>query len=247
MRYFITLAYRGTHYIGWQRQPEGHSVQGTLEGALTTVLRHEVEVTGCGRTDTGVHATYYVAHFDTESVVPDTILRSLNGLLPQDMAAFSVVPVSPTAHARFDARDRAYEYHITSRKDPFRTETAWWLPTAGQLDLDQLNTAAALLLDYEAFAPFCKTHSDVDHYRCDLREARWVRSDDGHSLVFHIAANRFLRGMVRLIVGACISVAKGQITLDQLRKALDEQTPLPQRFSVPAHGLALTRIVYDDF
>jgi tRNA pseudouridine38-40 synthase len=244
VRYFITLAYRGTNYIGWQRQPKGTSVQGTLEAALTTVMRQPIEITGCGRTDTGVHATYYIAHFDADAPVPDSLLRSLNGLLPFDIAVYSVRLMHDTAHARFDAHERAYEYQISLRKDPFRLDTAWFLPTADHLDLDLLNAAAQLLLNYTEFATFCKTNSDVDTYKCDLRAAYWERGAEGQLLVFHIVANRFLRGMVRLIVGACVSVAKSQLTLDDLRQALDAQKPLAKNLSVPAHGLALTRIEY---
>jgi tRNA pseudouridine38-40 synthase len=244
LRYFLTLSYLGTHYFGWQRQPTDASVQATLETALATILRQSVEVTGCGRTDAGVHARYFVAHFEAENAVPPTLLRSLNGLLPPDIAIFSIKKTHDDAHARFDAHRRAYEYHITARKDPMQNLTAWHLHQAEALDLDLLNQAAALLLDFQAFAPFCKTHSGVDSYACRLDEARWERSADGHSLVFHIAANRFLRGMVRLIVGACIGVAKGQLSLAQVRHALDTQTPLPKNLSVPAHGLFLTQVAY---
>lgn len=244
MRYFLTLAYRGTRYCGWQRQPNAPSVQEVLENALTILLRQPVEVTGCGRTDAGVHARYYVAHFDAERDLPGTFLYSLNGLLPKDIAVYAAQPVHGDAHARYDAFSRSYQYTIALRKDPFALETAWLLPRADQLDLPAVHAVAALLPQYQAFFPFCKTDSGVEHYRCTLTEARWEHRPEAGQLVFHISANRFLRGMVRLIVGACISAGQGLIRVDDVRQALDTQRPLHKSLSVPPQGLALTDVRY---
>ena len=172
MRYFITLSYLGTRYKGWQLQPNAPSVQATIEEALQTLLRREVPLTGCGRTDTGVHARFYVAHFDSEKPLPARFVAGMNGLLPPDIAIHSFREVAPDAHARFDAYERSYEYHIGFRKDPFSTETALFYPQYHRLDIEKMQEAAATLLEYDAFFPFCKTHSGVDHY------------EDAQSMVF---------------------------------------------------------------
>lgn len=244
MRYFLTLAYRGTRYSGWQVQPNATSVQETLENALTTILRQPVAITGCGRTDTGVHARHYVAHMDVEGELPATILHGLNSLLPGDIAVYAIRPMHADAHARFDAVSRSYVYQITLQKDPFSVETAWHYPQGNKLDTGLLQEVAALLPGYDAFFPFCKSHSGVEHYRCAITESRWEINPNEARLVFHISANRFLRGMVRLIVGACIQAGQGQLALADIRSALDKQTALPKSLSVPPQGLALTEIKY---
>jgi len=244
MRYFLTLAYRGTRYAGWQSQPDAPSVQETLEQALATILRHPVAVTGCGRTDTGVHARYYVAHIDTENALPSTFLYSLNSVLPPDIAVYAVAPVQLAAHARFDAFERSYEYRITLRKDPFVAETDWIYPRGRQLDLEKMQATAALFPQYSEFFPFCKTHSGVDSYACMLTRSEWLAEPEEHRLTFHITSNRFLRGMVRLIVGACIQAGNGQFSAEEVRRALESQTPLKKNLSVPPQGLALTAVKY---
>ncbi|MBL7776596.1 MAG: tRNA pseudouridine(38-40) synthase TruA [Saprospiraceae bacterium] len=242
MRYFLLLAYKGTRYAGWQRQKNALSVQEVLETALATILRQPVELTGCGRTDAGVHARRFVAHLDVQGRIPARFLNGLNSLLPADLAVYGIYPVHPEAHARFDANLRSYTYCITFRKDPFLTETAWFYPHQSQLDAQQLSEVAGLLQQYEHFFPFCKSHSGVEHYRCTGLQARWEPAAD--QLLFHISANRFLRGMVRLIVGASIQVARGQLALDDIRRALDEQTTLKKNWSAPPEGLALTEVKY---
>lgn len=244
MRIFLSLAYRGTHYCGWQRQPGDPSVQAALEEALSTILRQDVALTGCGRTDSGVHARAYVAHCDVEGALPPAFLAGLNSLLPADIAVYAASHVHADAHARYDAYERSYEYHISLRKEPFITETSWLFPQAGRLELEKLQSAADLLPQYDYFFPFCKTHSGVDSYACALREARWERRSAEHRLVFHVTANRFLRGMVRLMVGACVNVALGKIALDDVRRALERQETLKKSFSVPPEGLALTGVRY---
>ena len=242
MRYFFTLAYRGTRYAGWQRQPNATGVQEILEQALSTILRQPVEITGCGRTDTGVHARYYVAHADLHGDLPPTLLNGLNSLLPDDIAVFSVAPMPDSAHARFDAFERSYAYTISLRKDPFETETAWFYPQGYRLNRERLLTVAELFPRFDAFYPFCKTHSGVDHYACTLTHCSWQLEEQ--RLVFHISANRFLRGMVRLMVGACIQAGQGQLAPEDIRRALEEQKALKKNLSVPPQGLSLTGVKY---
>jgi tRNA pseudouridine38-40 synthase len=249
MRYFLTLSYLGTHYNGWQSQPNAPSVQATIEQALSTFLGGvNCPVTGCGRTDTGVHARNYVAHFDSDKTIPGTFLKGINSLLPADIAIHDIRPVGQEGqeapHARFSAFERSYEYHIVTRKDPFFTQTAWIYPAFERLDLEKMQAVGRLLLRYHDFFPFCKTDSSTDHYRCDLLRAEWLYTPEEHHAVFHITANRFLRGMVRLIVGACIQAGKDQLSLQQIQHALETQTPLPKSLSVPPNGLFLTGIKY---
>jgi tRNA pseudouridine38-40 synthase len=244
MRYFLTLAYNGAKYCGWQRQPNGPSVQETLEKTLSTILRETIVVTGCGRTDAGVHASYYVVHFDAANDLPPTFINGINSLLPADIAVFSCNPVAETAHARYDAFSRSYKYYMSVRKDPFGTGTVWFYPRAHLLDTGKMQEVATLIKGYTDFFPFCKTHSGVDHYRCQIHEAYWEFAPEQHQYIFHISANRFLRGMVRLIVGACVQAGAGQLTVDQIRIALDTQTHLPKNLSVPPDGLFLTEVLY---
>lgn len=245
-RYFLTLSYRGTRYSGWQIQPNAISVQATLEEAISTILRQKIDLTGCGRTDTGVHARYYVAHFDAEGDLPPRFLNGLNSLLPADIAVSAIQPVASGAHARYDAYERSYEYHISFRKDPFSTETAWFYPQFARLDLQKMQETASLLPHYKSFFPFCKTDSGVDAYNCDLKRATWEILPDGSGLIFHITANRFLRGMVRLIVGACVQTGIGQLSVAAVQEALEKQQHLPKSLSVPPQGLFLTAVKYPD-
>lgn len=244
MRYFLTLSYLGTRYAGWQLQPNAPSVQATLEKALGTLLREKTAVTGCGRTDTGVHARYYVAHFDAAKPLPPNMLNSLNSLLPHDVGIHHIREVAAEAHARFDAFERSYAYHLALRKDPFAIETAWHYPMHHLLDLDKMQEMAALLPQYEAFFPFCKSDSGLAHFNCQLKTAFWEPLPEAQRWVFHISANRFLRGMVRLIVGASIQVGRGQLSISEVKTALDEQKTLKKSLSVPPQGLFLTDVKY---
>ena len=243
MRYFLELSYNGTKYCGWQRQPDAPSVQQTIEEALSTILRQSTAVMGCGRTDTGVHAKQYFLHFDCQDALPDNLLFRMNRVLPDDIAIHKLFNVEKEHHTRFDATHRAYEYHIIFEKSPFEKETAWRYNPSKGLDFELLNKAAALLLEYKEFYPFCKSNTDVKTMLCDIRRAEWVITED--RLVFHIAADRFLRGMVRLIVGMCINVAARKLTLESVRHALETQTRLDKPYSVPPQGLFLTDIRYD--
>jgi tRNA pseudouridine38-40 synthase len=242
MRYFIELSYNGTRFSGWQRQPNAPSVQAAIEDVFSLILRQPVELVGCGRTDTGVHARYYVAHFDFEGTLPDFFFERINKMVGRDISLKKISPVHAEAHARFDAFSRSYEYHITFVKNPFEQETKWFFHQHNLLNINQLCKTAEMLRGYENFAPFCKTHSDVKTMQCQLTRSEWIF--EGDKAIFHISANRFLRGMVRLIVGACVNVGLGQMTLEDLTKALDEQSPLTKSYSVPATGLFLTEVKY---
>ncbi len=242
-RYFLHLAYNGCRFEGWQRQARGASVQATIENALLLLLKQPIEIVGCGRTDSGVHAADYYAHFDTDIELPTRFLNSLNALVGGDIAIFNLIKVAPDAHARFDAVSRSYEYRISTRKNPFERETALFLPQSENLDKDAMQAAAAILLLYKEFAPFCKTNTDSFTRLCQLQESFWDFSQP-HIWTYHISSNRFLRGMVRLIVGACLRVGAGKLSLDTLAQCLDTQTILPYAWSVPPQGLFLQKIVY---
>lgn len=243
MRYFAELAYNGTRFYGWQRQPEQTSVQEALEHAFSTILGEPIEVTGCGRTDTGVHASQYYLHFDFAGEFPKAFVRRINKFLPPDIAIFRIFPVAEDAHARYDATRRAYQYHLMFRKDPFRRETAYFFSFAQRPDLAKLQEAAGMLLDYEDFYPFCKSNTDVKTMKCELFRSEWETAGSDH-LIFHIAANRFLRGMVRLIVGMCLNVGTGKTSLDAVREAMESQTRLKRSWSVPPEGLFLSEVIY---
>jgi tRNA pseudouridine38-40 synthase len=245
MRYFSELAYRGTRYNGWQRQPNAPSVQKAIEEAMATILGLATEVVGCGRTDAGVHASQYVMHFDHEGAFPKEFLRRLNKLLPDDIAIRSIWEVAPDAHARFDAVRRSYQYHITLDKSPFEPDTAWHFPFYEKLDLERTREAAALLLRYGAFQPFCKSNTDVHTMECALYRSEWVLDEAARRLTYHVSANRFLRGMVRLIVGMCLNVGLGKVELTDVQDALDRQVLLKKSWSVPPEGLFLTEVLYE--
>lgn len=244
MRFFLELSYAGTRYAGWQAQPGASTVQETLEESLFTLLRHRPPVTGCGRTDAGVHARGYFAHFDMAEEPPSDFIYRLNRLLPPDIAVHRLIPVHPEAHARFDAIRRRYCYRITLDKDPFLIHRAWEYPFPGEPDIDLLNEAASLLLHYREFAPFCKTNTDAQTRVCHLKESFWITSADGRQLTYWITSDRFLRGMIRLIVGMCLRVAAGKTRLEEVREALDQQTLLHGSWLIPPDGLTLTGVRY---
>ncbi len=244
MRYFLELSYRGTSYSGWQRQPNSLSVQQVIEEALGLLLRHEVPIVGCGRTDAGVHASYYVAHFEWDTPLPEWLLYRLNQVLPADISIRDIQPVNDQAHARFDATRRGYAYFISCQKNPFRTETAWQYPPASNFGLEELNEAASLLMEYQYFYPFCKSGSDARTMACTLYRSEWEKRTEDGLWVYRIAANRFLRGMVRLIVGMCVNVAKGKVSLAEVRAAMNRQERLVGSESAPPEGLFLTEVNY---
>lgn len=244
MRYFAELSYHGGPFFGWQKQPNQMSVQEAIEQGMSTILGSPIELTGCGRTDTGVHARQYFAHFDFLGEFPEQFLRRLNKFLPAAIAFRRIFPVGPEAHARYDAVSRSYVYQIDLQKNPFRGDMAYHFPFFGQLDPNLLQPAADLLLEYEEFYPFCKSNTDTKTNRCQLSRVAWEYAPHEQTLTFHISADRFLRGMVRLIVGMCLNVGLGKQSLEDVRTALDHQTRLTRSWSVPPQGLFLTDIRY---
>ncbi len=242
-RYFIYLAYDGTNYHGWQIQPNGNSVQEELMKALKTFLREEIEVIGAGRTDAGVHAKMMVAHFDSQkSLDCDMVCDKLNRLLPHDISVYKVVPVRETAHSRFDATYRTYNYHITYNKYPFNRNYAWCFHQ--KLDVEKMNQAASTLFDYIDFTSFSKLHTDVKTNNCKIMYAAF--SEENGELVFTIKADRFLRNMVRAIVGTLVEVGRGKLTIDGFRKVIEKKDRNQAGGSVPAKGLFLVDVGYND-
>lgn len=242
MRYFVWFGYDGAAYHGWQIQPNGNSVQEELQKGLSTLLREEISVTGAGRTDAGVHARVMVAHFDTEKTLDCRQLAyKLNRLLPQDIAVDRVEQVSDDLHARFSATSRTYHYYIHTRKDPFRR--AYSCEMHYDLDFAKMNEAGRILTTYEDFGAFCKAHSDVKTTLCQVTKAEWIQTSDS-SWYFEITANRFLRNMVRAVVGTLIDVGRGKLTLDDFKKVIEGKQRSEAGESMPANALFLEEIVY---
>lgn len=243
MRYFLELRYDGGAYFGWQRQPAMPTVQQTLEQALATLLRGPVGLTGAGRTDTGVNASYYVAHFDVPQPVADSpqLLRKLNFMLPGDIAADSLTPVADGAHARFDAREREYRYFLSPHKNPFSRHASWqyYVP----LDVGRMNEAAAMLPEFDDFTSFAKLNSNNKTNRCRIIEARWTVGGEG-VLCFTIRADRFLRNMVRAIVGTLVDVGRGRYTPDDFRAIVASRDLSRSSAGAPAQGLFLSDVRY---
>lgn len=242
MRFFITLSYDGTHYHGWQIQPNGDSVQQCLQEALSTLLRKPVEVVGAGRTDTGVHARMMVAHFDWEETIDGKQLAyKLNKLLPGDIAVKEVRQVEDDMHARFSATSRTYHYFIHTCKDPFLQAYSWQIPFA--LDFEKMNEAAKVLLEYKDFTSFSKVNTDTKTNLCDLKEAFWEEVEPGQWR-FTITANRFLRNMVRAIVGTLVEVGRDRISIEEMRHIIEAKDRCQAGESVPGKALFLVDIKY---
>lgn len=265
MRYFITLSYDGTRYHGWQIQPNGISVQEELQKALSTLLRQPIEVVGAGRTDAGVHAKMMVCHTDilpqspnpssnegaqvSASVDCEQLKYKLNKILPPDIAIQKVEPVSDDMHARFSATSRTYHYFIHSDKDPFQRQYSWRI-LGKPLDFEKMNEAAKVIMEYEDFTSFSKVNTDVKTNICHITEAHWeispTTSQEGESeqAVFVITANRFLRNMVRAIVGTLVEVGRGKITIDDVRRIIEAKDRCKAGESVPGNALFLWDIKY---
>ena len=247
MRYFIYLSYDGAAYCGWQRQPDAPSVQQALEKALSTLLREDIVTVGAGRTDTGVNASYYVAHFDCEQTIEDCsrLCYKLNLILPQDIAVSDVRSVRSDAHARFDAREREYTYIISQHKNPLRRYSAWQYYVG--LDFDKMNEAAAKLLEYDDFTSFAKLNSNNKTNICHISRAEWRRDkDDEAVLIFTIRADRFLRNMIRAIVGTLVDVGRGRYSVEEFEDIIRSQDLSRSSAGAPAQGLFLSDVKYDD-
>lgn len=242
LRYFIRFSYNGTNYHGWQYQPNAVSVQETMNKAMSTILGASIDLVGAGRTDTGVHAKEMFAHFDLENEIDAaTAVHKLNSFLPKDIAVFEIIAVHADAHARFDAKKRTYQYFINTRKDAFLQDQSWHYQQ--NLDVDLMNQAAKLLLDHTDFQCFSKSNTDVNTYNCDITEAFWMH--DNGNLIFTISADRFLRNMVRAIVGTLVNVGLHKISLEDFIRIIESKDRSEAGFSAPAHGLYLTNIVYE--
>jgi len=243
MRYFLELRYNGGAYYGWQRQPDRPTVQQTLERALATLLREPVELVGAGRTDTGVHASYYVAHFDATRPVsdPSQLLRKLNLMLPGDIAVDSLTPVAAGAHARFDVCEREYRYFLESHKNPFTRHAAWQY--YAPLDVDRMNRAAAMLSEFDDFTSFAKLNSNNKTNICRIMHAGWTVDGQG-ALCFAIRADRFLRNMVRAVVGTLVDVGRGRYTPEEFRAIVASRDLSRSSAGAPAQGLFLSDVRY---
>ncbi|MBR2935550.1 MAG: tRNA pseudouridine(38-40) synthase TruA [Paludibacteraceae bacterium] len=245
MRYFIRFAYDGTNFHGSQSQPNGVTVQETMEQALALIFRESVPLTFAGRTDAGVHAREMYAHFDLPLGVDTSIIHNLafrlNGILPDTIAIYDILPVIDEAHARFSATRRTYEYHVIDHKDPFLLPYATRLRTP--LNYAAMNEAALYLIGRQDFASFCRTHTDVKTTICNLTQAQWREVGDGHA-IFTIAADRFLRNMVRAVVGTLFLVGQGKMNKEQFAQVINQHQRSAAGDSAPAQGLYLTRIDY---
>lgn len=241
LRYFVELSYNGKAYHGWQIQPNAITVQEVVEKALSTLLGVPISIMGAGRTDAGVHATQLFAHFDTD-VGFDTpkLIYKLNSFLPTDIAIRDIFKVKADVHARFHALSRAYVYRVAIEKNVFNVDHCFYVKHA--LDVDKMNAAAKILFEYKDFQCFSKTHTDVKTYNCDIMQAEWlVKNGELH---FVIKANRFLRNMVRAIVGTMINIGLGKVEVESLHTIIASKNRSEAGFSVPAHGLYLTDIEY---
>ena len=246
-RYFIHLAYNGANYCGWQTQPGLPTVQQTLEEALSTLLRQKVAVVGCGRTDTGVHASDFYAHFNVNDecgMMNDErgMVFKLNSFLPADIAIFGIFPVADNAHARFDATARTYQYHVSDRRLPFRQ--GQYCRIYFKPDIDKMNEAARVLMEYDDFTSFAKLHTQVKTNICHLSEAHW--DEVGEEWIFTIRSNRFLRNMVRSVTGTLLDVGRGKLSIEGLREIIEKKDRCAAGVSMPACGLFLTKVEYLD-
>ena len=241
MRYFLEFSYNGKAYHGWQNQPNAITVQEVLEKALTTILKRKIATMGAGRTDAGVHASQMFVHFDFEGDIESKdLVYKLNSFLPIDIAVTDIFKVNSEAHARFDALSRTYQYKISTSKNVFNYDLAYEVQLT--LNVEAMNKACKILLEYKDFQCFSKSNTDVKTYNCDIKEAFWTYNSN--QLIFTITADRFLRNMVRAIVGTMINIGLGKLEPDDLHKIIDSKNRSEAGFSVPAHGLYLVEIGY---
>lgn len=243
-RYFLKLSYKGTHFFGWQIQPNAITVQECIANALKKMNRDQaVKVTGCGRTDTGVHATEFYAHFEFNTDWDDaTFAYKLNCMLPSDIAIQKAIKVPEDLHTRFSATSRTYHYFIHTEKDPFLNKTSWLVRQ--DLDLEKMNKACLLLINHKNFKCFSKSTTEISSFKCDVTAVQWTKTSGGYQ--FTIQANRFLRNMVRAIVGTMVDLGTGKIEFSDFQKILDSQERSKAGQSVPPQGLFLVKVDYDN-
>lgn len=245
MRYFVRLAYDGTVYHGWQIQENAHSIQAEIEQCLQKLLGENISVIGCGRTDTGVHAKEFYLHFDIQKVLPMDFPRFLykcNSILPKDIVFYEIMEVKDDVHARFSALSRSYTYHIHTRKSPFLRQYSFFHPL--ELDIQKMNQAAKILFEYVDFSAFSKSKTQTKTNNCKIIEAYWEQK--GHQFIFHISADRFLRNMVRAIVGTLLEVGKGKLTMEDFRQIIESKNRSNAGMSVSGNALFLTQITYPE-
>jgi tRNA pseudouridine38-40 synthase len=243
-RYFLSLAYDGSKYHGWQIQPNATTVQEVLNDALSKITGNNMDTIGAGRTDTGVHARFFVVHFEVDELKfpTDQFIYKLNSILPFDISCFNLVEVEEDMHARFNALSRSYTYHIHQKKDPFKQEYSYFFPF--DLDINLMNEACKIILNHTDFTSFSKLHTDVKTNNCNVMHAKWIKS--GHSILFEIKADRFLRNMVRALVGTLIEVGQKKKSLEQFKAILDAKDRSNAGTSAPAKGLFLDDIFYNE-
>lgn len=246
-RYFIKLAYNGKNHHGWQVQPNSETIQGVLNHAIGLIIREEVNLVGAGRTDTGVHAREFYAHFDAKQDLGsqkdlDYLVFKLNNFLPQEIAVYGLFSVGPKVHARFDATHRTYKYYISRVKDPFRYDTSYYC--YGDLNVERMNEAARILFSYKDFSSFSRSNTQTDNNLCDIHQAEW--EEQGHMVVFTIKANRFLRNMVRAIVGTLLDVGQNKLEVLEMHRIIQDQSRSSAGYSAPARGLFLHKIEYPE-
>ena len=242
-RYAIKLSYKGTNYHGWQIQPNANTVQEELEKAFSTILKQKIAIVGCGRTDTGVHAMNYWSYINVENAVDDelALANKINGFLPKDIVIHEIKAVAMDWHARFDATHRMYEYKVNTEKNPFLESASYFLPKIP--DFNKMNIAANLLLGKQDFECFSKSKTEVNNFLCEIMQAKWVKTEEGYS--FFITANRFLRNMVRAIVGTLLEIGYGKKEVKDIEHIIASKSRSEAGYSVPAHGLYLVEIGYE--
>lgn len=243
MRYFVKCRYKGTKFHGWQRQLNTpNTIQQQLEDALSLVTRVQTQIIGCGRTDTAVHAAEYYFHFDSDYEDTKLLLFKINQIIDKDIHCQVIIPVRDDAHARFDATERGYTYYMEKEHNPFSRELKYHHLKQSDLVLDKLNSGASLILGRHSFEAFCKANTDVKTKYCEITLSRWIETPAGYE--YKVRSDRFLRGMVRMVVGMCINVSRDRISLQEVQDAIDNRERLSLDWSVPGHGLYLDHIAY---
>ena len=240
MRYFLEVSYRGSHYSGFQSQKNANTIQTEVEKAFKVLLKEEIQLTGSSRTDAGVHALQNYFHFDTKSELSSQLLYNLNAILPGDIAARKLLNVKDEAHCRFDATAREYKYYIYQKKNPFLEDNAYYYPYT--MDLEIMQKAATIIKEYSDFTSFSKRNTQVKSFTCDVHESHWTI--EGECFVYHVKANRFLRGMVRALVATMLKVGRNKTNLDNFRTIIESQDCTLADFSAPPNGLFLVRVTF---
>ena len=242
MRYFLEVAYKGTNYSGFQSQKNANTIQAEIQKAFKTILKKELELTGSSRTDAGVHAYQNYFHFDVEGELSSRLLYNLNAILPDDIAIKDLLKVRDDGHCRFDAISREYKYHIYQRKNPFLTDKAFYFPY--RLDLELMQSAASIVKEYADFTSFSKRNTQVKSFVCDIKESKWIVHDE--RLIYHVKANRFLRGMVRALTATMLKLGRHKIDLAAFKTIIESKDCSLANFAVPAHGLFLSEVCFPD-